>query len=653
MLILLIAVIVLGLAVLVFVYIEFFFNKADAFSNFLKKEGIKRSGKTYKYAMTLSDEVKNRVIKVFRLGGDLIKMNGDPLDAAILIANRSAEIADYDRFFYCYKLILTADPYFTVGQMVHAYSVCGDDHIEKFARSWIDQKNADLKIPLQTAMEFISKNRDFDQLVNIDIMAKRAGLEIDEKRLVNDVDDEGIKQIIYSLIRAKYEGIYLSDEESAQINKANVLEYNDTFKITIELLKQLHLLKRDVSRFTNVMIRAHNSGIRINFSLNDLYSLTDDDFDNLVSNIISASDKGISIDQKDLIRQNIVGTDITNLVQALIKANEYGLDLTPDELMNYLVNTRADVILFVKAYNYILKNKITVIDKDELIEFSRPTSNLFDYVQGLGVAKKYEREGKIEASNNFGITYKNVKDHFKKFGVVMNAINAVESAQKKGLNMTFPLAGQILASGKYTLQSAVAWAQNPQVIEVNPCLTCVCKDGVQVTPKINITVRGKMPLIFAGYREDVLFKRINEAVVFEFESAESHDGILKHLPEISQSVLNRINEEDNQDEIKTDMANETELNNHSAYQLLDVNIFDLIIGQNIKAELELRQAQIQSEMRKLKAEADRAKAEADLRIAMVQQYKGGTKPNFNELHKANLLEEKSKGIDTGYGVSEE
>ena len=67
MLILLIAVIVLGLAVLVFVYIEFFFNKADAFSNFLKKEGIKRSGKTYKYAMTLSNEVKNRVIKVFRL----------------------------------------------------------------------------------------------------------------------------------------------------------------------------------------------------------------------------------------------------------------------------------------------------------------------------------------------------------------------------------------------------------------------------------------------------------------------------------------------------------------------------------------------------------------------------------------------------------
>ena len=68
----------------------------------------------------------------------------------------------------------------------------------------------------------------------------------------------------------------------------------------------------------------------------------------------------------------------------------------------------------------------------------------------------------------------------------------------------------------------------------------------------------------------------------------------------------------------------------------------------MKAELELRQAQIASEMRKLKAEADRAKAEADIRIAMVQQFKDGIKPNFNELHKANLLAESNDDINTGY-----
>jgi uncharacterized protein YqfA (UPF0365 family) len=157
-----------------------------------------------------------------------------------------------------------------------------------------------------------------------------------------------------------------------------------------------------------------------------------------------------------------------------------------------------------------------------------------------------------------------------------------------------------------------------------------------------------MPLIFAGYDIDILFKRINEAVTMEFESSAGLDDILKTLPQISHNVLWRINEEEEKKEIKTGRINEEDLNKVSRYELLDVNIYDLVIGQNVKAELELRQAQIESEIRRLKAEADRAKAEADIRIAMVQQYKDGTKPNFNELHKANLLESKTTNIVTGY-----
>jgi uncharacterized protein YqfA (UPF0365 family) len=134
----------------------------------------------------------------------------------------------------------------------------------------------------------------------------------------------------------------------------------------------------------------------------------------------------------------------------------------------------------------------------------------------------------------------------------------------------------------------------------------------------------------------------------EFGLAADYEEIMKTLPQISQNVLNRINEEDKQKEIKTKYVREKELNEISRYELLDVNIYDLVIGQNVKAELELRQAQIESEMRRLKAEADRAKAEADIRIAMVQQYKEGTKPNFNELHKANLLEDKKAEIVSGY-----
>jgi len=662
-----------------------------AFKKFLKLMKIPCNRAQLIYIKQLGKEVHKRVMQIFTTSRDLIMTLDEPLEAAIYIAsaqnntqeqlqeqiqaqlgNKKSEkkdektdenkdvftvkSEDFDQFFHCFGLIRNVDAFFDEKKMVEVYHKCKKskkDVLEQFARAWVDQKNADLQIDFETAKEFIAKGRDFQQLVNLDIMAKRAGIDINEKNIVNDIDDNGLKIIIYALIRAKYEGIYMSEEESCKINKANVLEYNDTFRITVELLKSLYVLKRDINRFTNIMIRAHNAGVKINFSLNDLYSLSDEQFDILVSNIIKASDKGISIDQTDLIRQNIQGNDITQLVMALIKANEYNLDLTPDELMNYMINTHSDVVKFVKAYNFAVKNQLpsedgTPLSKDHLVEYSRKDADLYDYVQGLKKAKDIEKEIELQQrTTDYGINYKNLKEHFKQFGDVLNTIQAVETANGKGIRMNFDLANKIRASEKYTLTSALAWAQNPLVVQVEPTTTCVCKNGVQVKPKVNITVRGKMPLIFAGYDIDILYKRINEAIIMEFESAEDHESILKTLPIISQNVINRINEEENK-EIKTKDVKEEALNKVSRYELLDVNIYDIEIGQNIKAELELRQAQIDSEMRRLKAEADKAKAEADIRIAMVQQYKDGIKPNFNELHKANLLEGKSDAIITGY-----
>ena len=550
------------------------------------------------------------------------------------------------------------------------------DALEPFARAWVDQKNADLGIDLDTAMAFISKGRDFSLFVNLDILAKRADIELDEKNLINYVDDDGLKLIIHSLIRAKYEGVYMSESESLSINKANVVEYADSFKVTVDLLKTLYGMKRDVKRFTDVMIRAHNAGVNINFSMMDLYSMTDDQFDVLVSNIIKASNKGISIDQNDLIRQNIRSNDVTQLVKALIKANEYKLDLTPDELMSYIASTHSDVVKFVKAYHYALAHNLpsedgTPLSKDHLVEYSRPEADLFDYVQGLQFAieakedciKNFE-ENKQKARENGmpeseiaelkpedfdgGINYKNLKKHFIKFGSVKNVIETVQIANAKGLELPFELATRICESPDWDLKDAIMWAQKPFILTVVPEFTCLSKEGVQITPKISATVRGKMPLILDGYDDRVLFLRINEAAIMELESAKNLDEILQTLPDISHRVLHRVNEEQERQEIKTGRVKESELNNVCRYDLLDINIYDIVVGQNVKSELNRRKAENDAEIRRLQAEADRAKAEADLRRAMVEQYEKGIKPNFNELHKANLLADKGENITTGY-----
>ncbi len=550
------------------------------------------------------------------------------------------------------------------------------DTLEPFARAWVDQKNADLGIDLDTAMTFISKGRDFSLFVNLDILAKRSGIELDEKNLINYVDDEGLKVIIHSLIRAKYEGVYMSESESLSINKANVVEYADSFKVTVDLLKTLYGMKRDVKRFTDVMIRAHNAGVNINFSMMDLYSMTDEQFDVLVTNIIKASNKGISIDQNDLIRQNIRSNDVTQLVKALIKANEYNLDLTPDELMSYIASTHSDVVKFVKAYHYALAHNLpsedgTPLSKDHLVEYSRPEADLFDYVQGLQFAieakedciknfeenKQKAREHGVPESEiadlkpedfDGGINYKNLKKHFIKFGSVKSVIETVQMANAKGLELSFELATRICESPDWDLKSAIMWAQKPYIVQVQPEFTCVSKEGILMTPKISATVRGKLPLILDGYDDRVLFLRINEAAIMELESAKGLDEILRTLPDISHRVLHRVNEEQERQEIKTGKIKESELNNVCRYDLLDINIFDIVVGQNVKSELDRRKAENEAEIRRLQAEADRAKAEADLRRAMVEQYEKGIKPNFNELHKANLLADKGENITTGY-----
>ncbi len=649
----------------------------------------------YAKAKLMENSEKERIVAILKCAKDYT-LNIDLKDA-IEIA-KTKKITNLELFIYSYYIINQVDPSFTLEMLRKVAELLkqnGDENkrteellagistengsentddeddkktepvvkpvvkkanpnikqnIETFARSWADQVNAGLKISYETALRYINDKKDFSQLVSLDIMAKNEGLDIEERPLINEIDEEGLKLIIYAMIRANSAGIFLDDESSYRINKVqNINEYKDAFKITTTLLKNLYKnYHRDVTRFTNAMIRAHNAQLWLNFSESDLYALSDDEFDNLISNLIKAKNKGITIDPKDLILHNVSGQQMNNLISAIIKAKAYGLDLTFPELMRYHVTTGSDVMNFVKAYHFVgLIGLADDISKDDLIEYSKPEADIYDCVKAMKLAKDYESRG-TEGVN--GITRRMVMKHFLEFGKVLETIQSIERGRKAGLKIDMLLAGKIKRSGKYTLDEAIAWALKPQVVEVENCLTVVCKSGVQITPKINITVRGKMELIFAGYGLDILGKRINEAVVTKFESFDDHEYILKNLSPISHDVLKMVNEEESMREIKTDpeRATETQLNKYCAYQLLDVNIYDIEIGKNVKSELELRQAEIDSRKRIIKAEADRAKAEADLRIAMVQQYKDGTKPNFNELHKANLLNEKAKSIETGY-----
>lgn len=617
-----------------FVYFAFFKKDSNYDeSSFFKNYGINTKTELFEKYLNLVDEDKIKIKSLIRTA----QIHDCFVDLPEAIMTIKIKDLDYELLMESLKTIHTVDLNFTFSQILKVAAQGADTDV--FARAWADQFNAGLKIEFDSALRHISQGNDFEKLVSVDLMAKRAGLDVDEKRFIDEgFNDSAFTSIIYALIRAKNSCIYMTDEDSLKINKANVNEYWDTFKITPRLLKDLYKINRNVTMFTNTMIRAHEAGVKLCFSIADLFSLSDNDFDSLVSNLIKVSKFGLGIDQEDLIRQNISGSDINKLVSSMIKAKNKALDLDFSELMKYHVQTSADVAGFVNALDYSQQKGLGFV-KDDLIELSRPGTNIFNFVKAVDVAGNMS-ELKISRSD--------IEKQFLDSGEVLNVVNAVIDAKNKGLNLSFKLACQIQKSDKYTLASAINWALNPQIAQVNPSLTIVTKEGVRVTPKTNITVCGKLPLIFAGYDFTILFQRINEAIVDEIEYLDNHEEVLKNLPAISQKVLEKINNEQS----AYNPEQTTELNKYCSYTLLDVNIYDLEVGENVKAEQNLRAAEIRSRIHKIQAESDKAKAEAEIRMAMVEQYRNGTIKNFNELHKDNLLNDK-KGKETLYNEATE
>ena len=148
------------------------------FIKFLKAQKIKLSPKWYKYAVQLDKAHHTRIIKCFTIARELLISLDDALEAAVYISSEKKitlddkessekkdskdkfvlEGADFDKFFYCFRLIRNVDLLFDEKKMMEAYKMCvtpKKDILEPFARAWVDQTNADLQIDFETAKEFI------------------------------------------------------------------------------------------------------------------------------------------------------------------------------------------------------------------------------------------------------------------------------------------------------------------------------------------------------------------------------------------------------------------------------------------------------------------------------------------------------------------
>ena len=208
--------------------------------------------------------------------------------------------------------------------------------------------------------------------------------------------------------------------------------------------------------------------------------------------------------------------------------------------------------------------------------------------------------------------------HYLAGGNVERVVNALISAGKADIKLTFERAAAIDLAGRNVLE-AVQMSVNPQVI-TSPKVAAVAKDGIQLIAQSRVTVRANIDRLVGGAGEETIIARVGEGIVSTIGSSETHKKVLENPDSISKTVLAKG------------------LDAGTAFEILSIDIADVDVGANIGAKLQAEQiAQARAESRRAMAVAEeqemvarvaemRAKvteAEAEVPRAMSQALREG------------------------------
>lgn len=183
-----------------------------------------------------------------------------------------------------------------------------------------------------------------------------------------------------------------------------------------------------------------------------------------------------------------------------------------------------------------------------------------------------------------------LESHLLAGGNVANVVNALISADKAGIELTFQRAAAIDLAGRDVLE-AVKMSVNPKVI-TTPVVAAVAKDGIQLKAISRVTVRANIDRLVGGAGEETILARVGEGIVTTIGSATDHKAVLENPDMISKTVLGRA------------------LDSGTAFEILSIDIADVDVGDNIGAKLQTDQAEADKRVAQAKAEGRRAMAVA-------------------------------------------
>ncbi len=183
-----------------------------------------------------------------------------------------------------------------------------------------------------------------------------------------------------------------------------------------------------------------------------------------------------------------------------------------------------------------------------------------------------------------------LESHFLAGGNVARVINALISADKAGISLSFQQAAAIDLAGRDVFE-AVQTSVNPRVIST-PRIAAVAQDGIQLMVDVKITVRSNISRLVGGATQETVIARVGEGIVSTIGSSPSYAQVLEHPDSISKNVLARG------------------LDAGTAFEILSIDIADVTVGTNVGAKLLTEKADADKQVAQAHAESRRALAVA-------------------------------------------
>jgi uncharacterized protein YqfA (UPF0365 family) len=253
-----------------------------------------------------------------------------------------------------------------------------------------------------------------------------------------------------------------------------------------------------------------------------------------------------------------------------------------------------------------------------------------------------------------------LETHVLAGGNVSNVVRALIVGDKANIALTWRQATAIDLAGRDILD-AVRTSVNPKVIDCpdikhGEYITAVAKDGIQLKVRARVTVRTNIQQLVGGATEETIIARVGEGIVNAIGSAETHTDVLESPQRISQLVLGRG------------------LDAQTAFEILSIDIADIVVGENIGARLRADKAESDKIIAQARAEERRAmavameqeniakvtemkakvvEAEAQLPLAMAEAFKKGNMGILDYYRMKNIQSDTEMRKSISKGSSED